>query len=70
MDVDECPSKLCKHLFKPDECVRLTSVCVCSHHGNTQLMPGKAASVSVLVLVESSSCMIPAGIEWKDYNCF
>jgi hypothetical protein len=23
MDVDECPSKLCKHLFKLDECVRL-----------------------------------------------
>ncbi len=23
MDVDECPSKLCKHLFKLDECVLL-----------------------------------------------
>ena len=62
MSVDECRSALCIQLFK----LVWTSMCGCSHHGNTQLMPGKAASVSVLVLVESSSRMIPAGIGWKD----
>ena len=45
MGVNECPSILGKHVFK----LGWTSVCCCSHHGNTQLMPGKAVSVSVVV---------------------